>query len=495
MEIAYGIIFYLIAALTIYYQISLFITQFYNAKRMLILEKQKLRGFQYNLFFLCSLFLIFLSVGLAFEHIIYSDAIILIAFFISFLSYSKISFRFTRRSIILLVVSLLIIGAIICFKTLYVIYFLSILFILFPAFFVIVFNYLVYPIEYFVRQYYIKKAQKKLKMNKNLKIIAITGSYGKTSFKNYLYTILNGKLNVLKTPGSVNTPMGICKFINSELTPYDDYLILELGVDAPKSMKKFFKIFTPDLGIITSIGPMHIATFKNIENIRKEKLTLFDYVKDENGMFYNSDSKEIILNGRSKKSATGYSFKEIEILSQDYTGTTFKFQNHTCQVRLLGKYQLTNLIGAIKVAKYLSVNDEIIYQRLGSILPENHRMSIEVINNTKFIDDSYNNNFLELSSSIEILNNFVGTKGIILTGLIETGDKSDSINYQLGQLLINFQEIVVLSNSNKGLVDGLKSINKQYKTFDKYLDGLSYLKKKNLDYVLLCSNAHEEYIK
>lgn len=491
MKILVIVIFCIIYSFVSYFEISIFITQFYNKKRMFIIEKQELITWNKNILFLCSCMLLCLSIGFAFYNLEVACMIMLIASVVNFIQLKKIKFRFTRRSLTLLITTILLL-LLLLINPYIVIYFSTILLILFPSVFCIFADILVYPLEWFIRFIYMKKAKKRLKMNPNLKIVGITGSYGKTSFKNYLFTLMYGKCNVIKTPGSVNTPMGICKFINNTLTPYDDFLILELGVDAPKTMKIFFKFLTVDVGVITSIGSMHLATFKTLENIKKEKMTLFSYVKDNSAKFYNSDS--FSLDTKSNE-IQKYSFNDISVIKQDENGTTFVMANKEYHVPILGKHQLTNLVGAIKVARYLKISLDSIVDSLQFIKAEPHRMSIEKIQNLVIIDDSYNANYMGMTEAIKVVDSFVGKKGIILNGLIELGEESDKKNYDIGTKLINFDEIVVLDSSPKGLFEALESNKKKYKVFANYQQGFHYLKSKNLNYILLCSNAHIEYIK
>ena len=130
-------------------------------------------------------------------------------------------------------------------------------------------------IEKLKQKYYIKKAKEKLK-NYKTKTIAITGSYGKTSCKNYIYEFLKDKYNVLISPHSYNTLNGMLLTINKSLKPYHNYLILEIGVDEKKGMNKFINNFSFDYCAVTCIGYQHLSTFKTIDNIAKEKCKLLN---------------------------------------------------------------------------------------------------------------------------------------------------------------------------------------------------------------------------
>lgn len=488
------ILSYIVMVMLLYFKTSLFISQYYDAKRMILLEKQRYKEWNKNILKLVPFVFLFLSFGFVFYNPLIANILVLISLIFELIEIKKILFKFTRRSVTLLIFSSLL-PLIALININYITYSLIVLLIIFQSSLTIISNYILLPIELIIRSHYIRQVKRKINNAKNLKIIAITGSYGKTSFKNYLYSLLCGKYNVLKTPGSVNTPLGICKFINNNLTPYEDILILELGVDAPNTMKKFFKMFRPTIGIVTAIGEMHLATFKTIENIQKEKLSLFDEISDPNGMFYNKDSPYMDIDHNYKKVAHPYSLSDVSDITYSINGTEFTYRNNKCVVNLLGKYQLTNLIGAIKVSEYLGLPFDYIYKRLSLIKPEQHRMSITSTNTTTYIDDSYNANYLGLSEAINIVGNFNGKKGIILNGIIEAGSSGDKQNYEIGQMIKVFDEVVVLDSSNEKLMEGLEKSRKKYKKCATYQEGLLYLKKKKLNYILLCSRAEKDFLK
>ena len=212
-------------------------------------------------------------------------------------------------------------------------------------------------------------------------------------------------------------------------------------------------------------------------------------------MFYNKDSPYMDIDHNYKKVAHPYSLSDVSDITYSINGTEFTYKNNKCVVNLLGKYQLTNLIGAIKVSEYLGLPFDYIYKRLSLIKPEQHRMSITSTNTTTYIDDSYNANYLGLSEAINIVGNFNGKKGIILNGIIEAGSSGDKQNYEIGQMIKVFDEVVVLDSSNEKLMEGLEKSRKKYKKCATYQEGLLYLKKKKLNYILLCSRAEKDFLK
>ena len=144
------------------------------------------------------------------------------------------------------------------------------------------------------RKRYINDAKRILNEMPNLLVIGITGSYGKTSMKNFLYSLLSEKYDVLKTPKNYNTTMGVVKTIREELKPTHQIFLCEMGATNVGDIKEICDIVNPKLGVITSIGPQHLESFKSIENIIKTKFELADSVKQNNGtIFLNYDNNYI----------------------------------------------------------------------------------------------------------------------------------------------------------------------------------------------------------
>ena len=119
----------------------------------------------------------------------------------------------------------------------------------------------------------------------NITVIGITGSYGKTSVKFYLNKLLSAKYNVLMTPESFNTPLGVVKTIRTSLKATHEIFICEMGAKNINDIKEICDIVHPKHGVITSIGPQHLESFKTVENVVKTKFELADAI-DKNGMVF-----------------------------------------------------------------------------------------------------------------------------------------------------------------------------------------------------------------
>ena len=119
----------------------------------------------------------------------------------------------------------------------------------------------------------------------NLAVIGVTGSYGKTSVKFYLNTLLKAKYNVLMTPESYNTPMGVVKTVRGSLRATHEIFICEMGAKYVGDIKELCDIVHPKHGIITSIGPQHLESFKSLQNVINTKFELADALPKDGMLF------------------------------------------------------------------------------------------------------------------------------------------------------------------------------------------------------------------
>ncbi len=172
----------------------------------------------------------------------------------------------------------------------------------------VVANIINHPIEKAGHDKFINSATKKLSEAEGLTIIGVTGSYGKTSVKFYLKTLLSERYNVLVTPESYNTPLGVVKTINEQLLSTHDIFVCEMGARHVGDIKEICDIVRPQHGVITSIGPQHLETFFNMENIKSTKFELADALPDGGMLFLNWDNEYV------RDKAGEYSDGRVKIL-------------------------------------------------------------------------------------------------------------------------------------------------------------------------------------
>lgn len=326
---------------------------------------------------------------------------------------------------------------------------------------------------------FIKMAKDKIK-NSNVKIIAITGSNGKTSVKNILSKMLNKKYLALPSPKSFNTPLGISKFINDSDLGHVDYLILEYGARHKNDIKKLCYIFGCDYGIITAIAPQHLQTFKTLENIYSAKKELSDFL-EEKFCVYNLDNIYALRMHNNKiGEKIGISiYQTADIFADNISIRNYKtnfnlhIENEVYNIttKLLGDHNVTNILLSTALAKHLNVDIKDILIAITQLEFTPHRLEL-IKTNINIFDDSYNCSLLSAKKSIEVLQTLPNKKMVATPGIIEAGKDEFKVNSTLGEMCSVFDFVVIIGEHNKdALLTGLKNKNYTKKIcFAKSLD-------------------------
>lgn len=298
------------------------------------------------------------------------------------------------------------------------------------------------PIEAAIRKYYLNDAMALLASHPSLKVIGITGSYGKTSTKYYLHTLLSEKYDVLMTPGSYNTPMGIVKTVRSSLRATHQVFICEMGAKYVGDIKELCDIVDPDLGIISSIGAQHLDTFGSLENIVKTKLELTDYLHAEGKTtFVNGDCKLLLDNIESKGCRVCSSLPSGDYVTKnvraDEKGTSFTLStpdgvSFDITAKVLGAHNVSNVALSAAVAYEMGLSPDEIKRGARKLEAAPHRLQLLHRGNDIIIDDAYNANPAGTRAALNALALFEGCKIIVTPGMVELGKKSEDFNRELG---------------------------------------------------------------
>lgn len=328
----------------------------------------------------------------------------------------------------------------------------------------IIANIINYPIEYGIRKHYINDAKKILKNMPNLIVIGVTGSYGKTSVKNFLVKTLSAKYEVLTTPKNYNTTMGVVKTIREELKPIHQIFVCEMGATKIGDIKEICDIVNPKFGVITSIGPQHLESFKTIENIIKTKFELYDSVNKNGGItFLNYDNEYLAKQNRSNTLAYGINNEKLDYnaynLKSSSQGLSFSINNVDFKTKLIGRHNIVNITGAIAVANYLEIPLDRLVPRVREFKSVEHRLQLISKGNLNIIDDAYNSNPVSSKSAIDTLSEFDGTKIIVTPGLIELGGDEEKYNFEFGEYMCDVCDYIFLVNStiSKYVLNGINS--------------------------------------
>ncbi len=323
------------------------------------------------------------------------------------------------------------------------------------------------PVEKAINRGYYNDAVRILRSMPDLKIVAITGSYGKTSTKHYLYRILSEKYNVLMTPGSFNTTLGVIRTIREQLKPYHEVFIVEMGAKQVGDIREICDLVHPSIGIVTAVGEQHLESFGSIENVQRTKFELVDALPADGFAVLNDDFKYIrereVSNVKTARYGKG---AEFEVVSTEYdaSGTRFRAEGRDgwsieLHTQLVGKYNLTNTLAGCLVARHLGLTNEQIAIAVADIRQVEHRLSIRQAGGLTIIDDAFNSNPHGSAMAMEVLAEFKGGKRIVITpGMIELGDKQYNYNRVLGRNMARSCDyaIVVGEFNREAIVEGLR---------------------------------------
>lgn len=345
-------------------------------------------------------------------------------------------------------------------------------------------NVINHPIERLIYRGFRTKAKDKLKSMPNLKIVGITGSYGKTSCKNILNDILNTKYNCLATAKSINTFNGLMITINNNLTKFDDVFIAEMGAYVKGEINGLCKLVNPKYGIITSIGTAHLETFGSEKNIQEGKMELIEYLPSDGIGVLNKDDKKqesyvIKKKDHAKILWVGIDSKDVDVRAENivcsYKGTTFDvtFKNdkkkYSFETKLLGKHNVYNILAAIALGKEFGLTIKELQQGVKKVAPVEHRLEIKKIGNFFQIDDAYNSNPVGAKGALEVLDMMDGKKIVVTPGMIELGPKEKELNKEFGKEIAKVADKVILIGEKRTLPIKEGILEGKFKESDLYV--------------------------
>ncbi|SEF52296.1 UDP-N-acetylmuramoyl-tripeptide--D-alanyl-D-alanine ligase [Caloramator fervidus] len=338
---------------------------------------------------------------------------------------------------------------------------------------------LMLPIEKLIQQKFINEAREIIRRRKDLLVIGVTGSYGKTSTKYFIKTILSEKYNTIMTPESYNTPMGVTKVVREQLKNEHEIFVCEMGARYVGDIKELCEIVYPKIGVLTAVGLQHLETMGSKENIAKTKYELIESLPDDGIAFFNGDNDICFELSKKRNIETyvyGTSKKEgINIYATDIKNTKegLKFTvcgnvdgrcvNFECKTKLLGRHNVNNILAGVAVALKLGLSEEEIKRGIEKIEPVPHRLQILDTNNgITVIDDAFNSNPEGASQALEALSEMEGGKKIIVTpGMIELGDAECEENKKFGKKIAEVCDYAILVGKRRSIpiIEGLKEEN------------------------------------
>lgn len=332
-------------------------------------------------------------------------------------------------------------------------------------------NFILKPVEKLIFRHYYNDAARILRSMPSLKIIGITGSYGKTSTKHYLCRILSEQFDTLMTPGSFNTTLGVVRTVREYLRAHNEVFIVEMGAKNLGDIREICDLVHPSMGIITAVGPQHLESFKTIENVQATKFELADAIGAGGTVIVNDDFAKIADRPVANCRCLRYGIKadapwratDIRYTPQ---GTTFTVNGPDgfslpLSTRLMGEANVSDLLAAAVCAVALGVDSKKIAAAVASIEPVEHRLSVKTTpGGITILDDAFNSNPVGSRMALEVLGSMTTGKRIVITpGMIELGPEQYELNLQFGRAIAeNVDVAIVVGRYNRdAITEGIRS--------------------------------------
>jgi len=356
-------------------------------------------------------------------------------------------------------------------------------------------GFVVEPLEAFFRRGFKRQARRRLQQRPDLTVVAVTGSYGKTSTKFILAEILRQRYNVLASPASYNTPMGLCLVVNNQLKPEHQVLVLEMGMRYRGDIQELCALAPPDLAIVTSVGVAHLETMGSIENVALEKSDLIGYMKPDGVAILNIDDARVAAMAERapgrlwRVSVQGNPDANITAHNLRYgpEGTSFVVQDDTgaevpFKTRLLGAHNVLNILLGVAAGRQMGLRLRQIAQAVARIEPVEHRLQLRREGAVTIIDDAFNANPVGARNAVEILGQFDAGRRIIVTpGMIELGERQWAENRTLGEHIARHADLAILigPQQTRPIQEGLQAQHfpeTQTRIFSSLFDAQAFLR-------------------
>lgn len=324
------------------------------------------------------------------------------------------------------------------------------------------------PVERRINHRFYAEAESILRSMPDLKVIGITGSYGKTSTKHYLYRILSEQFPVCMTPGSFNTTLGVVRTVREYLKPYDEVFIVEMGAKQRGDIKEICDLVHPSIGIVTAVGEQHLESFGSIENVQRTKFELVDALPADGLAVVNNDFPYVADRWVDNVACRRYAITagdgidcSVKDVVYSPSGTSFTVVTADGEIelrtRLVGECNISNLLAAVIVALHLGMDPEKIRYAVDKIEQVEHRLNMKrTAGGVTIIDDAFNSNPTGSGMALDVLASMTGGRRIVVTpGMIELGSRQEFHNRAFGRKIAECADVaIVVGQYNRDAITG-----------------------------------------
>lgn len=313
------------------------------------------------------------------------------------------------------------------------------------------------PVEASVQEGFKRDAKKRLASRPDLTVVAVTGSYGKTSVKFALAEMLSQRFSVLATPSSYNTPMGICLVVNNRLRAEHQVLVLEMGMRYRGDIQELCELAPPDIAVVTSVGVAHLETMGSIDRIAEEKADIIRHMKRDGITILNADDDRVAAMANLAPGAVwtvSVEGRPADIraydISYDRHGSRFTVEDDTgagvaFRTPLLGSHNVLNVLLGVAVGRAMGLRLRQLAHGSTRLKPVAHRLELKREGAVTVIDDAFNSNPVGARNAVEVLGGFEGGRRIIVTpGMVELGDRQVEENRLFGTHIARHADVAIL---------------------------------------------------
>lgn len=332
--------------------------------------------------------------------------------------------------------------------------------------------------------YKIKKAKAVVQDQKKLLVIAISGSYGKSSTKEYIAQVLQEKYNVVKTLDSNNTPIGIANAIFRRITNKTDIFVVEMGAYKKGEIAQLCSIVMPNISVTTSVSDQHLSLYGSIQNAIDTEMELISALPDDGLALFNGNNENTVMLYKETKKKKKILYKvassnerlvsSLKSIPADITGTnviqekekltfTVSFNKKIIhfEAPLLGVHMIENILPAIFIANHLEIPIELIKNSVAHLVPPPKTMSRNVLKNgATLVDDTFNASPESVRAAIDYIKVYDKKKILVLMPLVELGEHAKKRHYDIGLQASKVCDYLFVTNKNfyeqlkQGIEDG-----------------------------------------
>lgn len=332
-----------------------------------------------------------------------------------------------------------------------------------------------YPLSYVLKQRIIKKAKAKIGSQPSLKVIGVTGSYGKTSVKEFAYQLIADRLKVFKTAKNNNSEMGVAQTaLNHDFTG-DQVFIAEMAAYKKGEIKKICQICPPNVAVLTGIDQQHSALFGGQQNIITAKSEIIGNSKPGAWLILNYDNdfvRQIKLPSDKKVLTYGLDFQPVDLTAQNIAWRNgqqsfdliYQNQRVACQTALLGQHNILNILAAVGAGLASQLKLEDLAKNIGKLEPVDRTMKLIEKDGLFLIDDSYNANPSGVLAGLFALTEFKMPKVIVLDDILELGEANKAIHQQIAKKLSELEQVekIILCGKNFAAIIKKQLINNNF---------------------------------